>query len=408
MSKIRLTIKDKKPIKLKLETPIIKLTPPLENIIIIPSKEEQTFKSNDYYGYDEVKVKGVTSEIDDNIKAEYIKKDVSILGVVGNLETANTTEVRITPTSEEQTITPEEPYNGFDKVIVEAQSGVSPDEYFNTTVNSSNVSYFGSKNMVKKIPKLEIDPYLTNMGMMFFQMSEIESVPYMDTSKVTNMTNMFGSCFKLVNIPLYDTSNVTNMNGIFLECHKLKNPPAFNTSKVTNTGSMFATCIELEEIPFYDISKSTNTSAMFNNCRKLKTIPQLDMSQATTTYNLFNGCSALESLPKLDFSSTTNISGMFTNVTGTLTDVAGFDNLGKAYLTTRAENYSSYSLVMGECSALTLQSAINILDSLYDIASKGCKRQRVDFHTNVLTLLQNSPEGQQALANADAKGWNVI
>lgn len=408
MSKIRLTIKDKKPIKLKLETPIIELTPPLENIIITPSKEEQTFKSNDYYGYDEIKVNAVTSNIDENMKAENIKKDVEILGVTGILESVNVTEVRITPTSEEQTITPEEPYNGFDKVIVEAQSGVSPDEYFNTTVNSSNVSYFGSKNMVKKIPTLEIDPYLTNMGMMFFQMSEIESVPYMDTSKVTNMTNMFGSCYKLVNIPLYDTSNVTNMNGIFLECHKLKNPPALNTSKVTNTGSMFATCIELEEIPFYDISKSTNTSAMFNNCRKLKTIPQLDMSKATTTYNLFNGCSALESLPKLDFSSTTNISGMFTNVTGTLTDVAGFDNLGKAYLTTRAENYSSYSLIMGECSALTLQSAINILDSLYDIASKGCKRQRVDFHNNVLTLLQNSPEGQQALANADAKGWNVI
>ena len=68
---------------IKLDT--VKVYPELENLEVNPSKEEQIYKSQDYYGYDEVKVNKVTNSIDENIKPENIKKDVSILGVTGNV-----------------------------------------------------------------------------------------------------------------------------------------------------------------------------------------------------------------------------------------------------------------------------------------------------------------------------------
>ena len=65
---------------------IIEVKPNLKDIEITPSKEEQTFKSENYYGYDEVKVNGVTNEIDENITSENIKSGVFILGVEGELK----------------------------------------------------------------------------------------------------------------------------------------------------------------------------------------------------------------------------------------------------------------------------------------------------------------------------------
>ena len=138
---------------IKLDT--VKVYPELENIEITPSKEKQTFKSQDYYGYDEVKVAGITNEVDKNIKPENIRRDVSILGVIGSVEEINATEVSINPTEIEQVITPEEPYNGFSKVTVGAQSGIDPAEYFETIVTSSNRNNFGINTLIKKIPNLK-------------------------------------------------------------------------------------------------------------------------------------------------------------------------------------------------------------------------------------------------------------
>lgn len=107
--------------KVKIKAPKIstqfkaeRVYPGLEDLEVIPSGIEQNFKSSKY-GYDNVKVKAVASDtlditptlekqqhiglygtvnvkevnssIDENIKAENIKKGVSILGVEGNINT---------------------------------------------------------------------------------------------------------------------------------------------------------------------------------------------------------------------------------------------------------------------------------------------------------------------------------
>ena len=379
----------------------IKEYPELENIEITPSKEEQTFKS-DKYGYDEVKVNGVTNEIDTNIKPENIKEGIDILGVSGNVEEINTTEIRITPISEEQTITPEEPYNGFNKVIVEAQSGVNPEEFFDTTINSSNVSYFASRNMIKKLPKIELDSNLKSLSMAFMNLNKITSIPYMDTTNITNMNNMCNACSLLTNFPLLNTSNVTNMNGMFLECSSIKEVPLLDTSKVTNFGSFMSSCTSLESFPELNTSSATNTSYMFSGCSSLKTVPELNTLNVTNMSNMFATCPALESVGKLNCSKVTDIRSMFLNTHNNLTNLGGFENLGEAYLTTRAENYNYYTLDLSKCPNLTHESLMNVINNLYDIATKGCKPQTLTLGSTNLAKLTSDE-----IAIATNKGWNV-
>lgn len=62
-------------------------TPVTETVTITPQRQAARYlPSPDVDGYREVTVQGVTSDIDQNIKPENIKKDVEILGVTGTLE----------------------------------------------------------------------------------------------------------------------------------------------------------------------------------------------------------------------------------------------------------------------------------------------------------------------------------
>lgn len=86
MKEIEINLIDKEELNFSVDNTVVKVQPELENLEIEPSKEEQTFKSENYYGYDEVTVKGVTSDIDSNITPENIKKDIDILGVMGSFD----------------------------------------------------------------------------------------------------------------------------------------------------------------------------------------------------------------------------------------------------------------------------------------------------------------------------------
>jgi len=60
--------------------------PTLSPLNITPKTTSQSFKPEEGYAYEEVNVSAVNSSIDSNIKAENIKKDVTILGVTGIVE----------------------------------------------------------------------------------------------------------------------------------------------------------------------------------------------------------------------------------------------------------------------------------------------------------------------------------
>lgn len=176
----------------------------------------------------------------------------------------------------------------------------------------------------------------------------------------------------------------------------------------TNTAYMF------RDFPFDETmlpevifpSNEVNLYQMFLNASKLKEIPWLiNITAKPSMPDAFAYCSNLVKLNKINCEQVRDITSVF-DKTSNLTDFGGFENIGKAYLTTVSENYFYYKINMDYSSKLTEQSLINTLNGLYDIKTKGCKPQQLILgSTNLAKLV--SEEGQQALSNAQAKGWNV-
>ena len=433
MSKIRLTIKDKKPIKLKLETPIIELTPPLENIIITPSKEEQTFKSNDYYGYDEVKVAGITNDVDENITPENIKEGVNILGIDGTLKGLNATEITINPTNEEQVITPEEPYNAFNKVTVGAQSGIDPNLYFNNQVTSSYIYNFGANYAIKKLPPLIVDDNVTNFNYLFSSLynleeqpqgikeasSKVTSIDYMfqydrsikhislDCSNVVYASNAFNDCQALEVLELTDTSNLVDANNMLNNCRVLHTITGLNTPKVESFQNTFKGCRAIEEFDL-DCSSAKNMANAFQNCVSLKKVTLRNTSKVQNISYILGGATNLEEVGEIDASSVTNAQYLFQINKTKFTTFGGLKDYGKAFDPTKSANYSYYTLLLTTCPNLSYESLLNVVNKVYDIASLGANTQRINMGSALKAKLTATEEGLQAIANAEAKGWNII
>ncbi len=324
--------------------------------------------------------------------------------------------------------------DGYSQIDVNVTAETNWDEYYTNPLTSSgspsiasSISFGSITRSIKKIPStLNITSYIrlcegcynlvdvsflenkildANCSYMFNYCEKLQTIPQLDTSNVTNMTQMFYDCLSLESIPLLNTSKVTNMFSTFAYCKALQTIPQLDTSNVTIMSYLFQSCTNLQTIPLLNTSKVTNMSGMFSNCTNLTSVPQLDTSNATNMSSMFSNCTKLATLPKLNAQKVINLSGMFNNCTN-LTTFGGLENQGQAYLTTAAANNSSYTLIMNSCTKLTEESMINILNNLYDIATKGCKTQKIIFGSSNIAKIK-SEEGQTALANAQAKGYTI-
>lgn len=80
-------------------------------------------------------------------------------------------------------------------------------------------------------------------------LTDIEGIENLDTSKCTNMRGMFSACYGLVSLDLsnFNTINVTTMEGMFSACANLTslNLSSFNTSNVTDMYAMFSGCYKI-------------------------------------------------------------------------------------------------------------------------------------------------------------------
>lgn len=306
--------------------------------------------------------------------------------------------------------------NLFSAIDSIPSGGVDVSDYFKTPLVSgglANPTYMysytsGINASLLKVPSnISFSSY--DSGTAMFRgcknLVDCSSLVTANTSVLTSMHEMFQWCNSLKTIPLFDTSNVVDMANTFTACISLTSVPLFNTTKVTNMGSMFSGCSGLLEIPNFDTSNVTNMSYIISNCSQITTIPELNTSKVENIQGAFQNCSKLEMLPLLNCQSCTNIY-MIVNSANNITTLGGFQNLGQAYKTTQSANYSYYKLDLSASKKLTEQSLINVLNNLYDIATKGCKVQQVVLGATNLAKL-TSEEGQQALTNAQTKGWTV-
>ena len=404
-----------------------------ETVSITPSTSAQTITpSSGHNGITEVNVAAVTSSIDSNIQAGNIKKDVSILGVTGTLNEGITPTGELAITSngtynvtdyasanvnvpEKQlgtkTITSNGTYkatddnlDGYSKVTVET-SGVDINDYFRDTLTAGTYNYPGYITAIKKI-KSPLVISGSNASYMFAY-SKLDEIPVINTSSVTNMSQMFyNSKTTTLDLSSFDTSKVTNMASMFdSSAATTLDLSSFNTSNVTNMRRMFynskATTLDLSG---FDTSKVNDMYGMFDGCK----VTTLDLSNFNTSnvndmeYMFNNSKITTLDLSNFDTSKIKYISDIFsscwdlTNITGCL------QNLGQAYDTSKNANYSYYTLSLSNSNSLTRDSLMNIINGLYDIATKGVKTQSLVLGSTNLAKLT-----AEEIAIATNKGWSV-
>lgn len=318
--------------------------------------------------------------------------------------------------------------DGYSEVEV-ATSGVDINEYMSNTITNGTNNVGGWVNTILKLRSpLTIEG--SNASYMFnnYQLNEI---PQLDTSNVTNMSYMFYNCVNLVTIPSLKTNKVTKMDGMFLYCKSLVSiKPQFNTSNVTNMYQMFSNCQKLVTLDLsnFDFSSTTNlqemfylstrienlilpnlyTNApertargMFSRLEKIKELDLTTLNKIYSTMYMFDNCKALETLSAIDCSKNKECVGTF-NSCSSLKNFGGMINLGQAYPTTISANNSDYKLALQYSTLLTHESLLNVINNLYDIATKGVKPQQLILGPNNLAKLT-----EEEIKIATDKGWNV-
>ena len=164
----------------------------------------------------------------------------------------------------------------------------------------------------------------------------------------------------------------------------------------------FYSCSNLESLSFNcDFSKVTGVTYMFQYCNKLKSIPDMNLSSVTTfmgtnaSYAWLLYCNSLKSIGVIDCDSCTQV-GHLVPASTTLTDLAGFRNLGKASTISGADgNYFLY-----QTPNLTYESLTNVINMLYDRAANGLSTVTIKLHTNHMAMLNESD-----ILVATNKGW---
>ena len=185
-----------------------------------------------------------------------------------------------------------------------------------------------------------------------------------DTSNCTNMALMFGNLFSLKELEVnhFDTSKVTNMYNIFggLKSAEVLDLSNWNTDNVTNMSYMFNSCFKIITLNLsnFNMSKVTNISSIFYD-------------------SSFKGM-AVQNI------------------------IIRNHQLGKAYLSSQSENYSSYTLDVKSLPLLTHESLMNIINGLYDIKTAGVASQQLIIDSTNIAKLTS-----EEIAIATNKGWTV-
>ena len=339
-----------------------------------------------------------------NAKAS-IKTSIENKGVTvgdGTLDTyaskIDAIETGITPTGTID-ITENGTYDVTDKASANVNvSGGDTSEYFTETISAGTNSGDGAwLKTIKKLPIFTISG--TSANYMFAQYA-LEEIPSLDFSNVTTMKGMCYNASKIKTLVL-SIPEVTDITDICWSCENLTSVNLTDTSKVTTMYEAFAGCTNLNSISISDTSKVTTMYSAFSEITNTNfTIaPTLDTSNVTNVYQMFRKSSYIKTVPKYNFKKIINVGEIF-KFCSFLTTLGGFENLGQAYLTTQSANYSNYTLNLSASSNITHDSLMNVINNLYDIATKGCNAQKLILGSTNLAKLSDEEK-----VIATNKGW---
>lgn len=307
-----------------------------EDITVIPSLTSKTYtRSNDKF-INSVNVEAVSADVDPNIQPGNIRRNMSILGVVG------------TYAGEEQS-------------------------YFQPLTSSGSSSAPGILKALKSIPN---DLVITTGYYMFTNCKGLTAVPKLDYSQVTTSYAMFEGCSALVDLSgLSSLTNTTNITSMFKGCTSLTYIDASIFSKSTTWSHVFNGCSGLTTVNLGD-AHLPNFSLFhtFQDCSKLTEViyngPIIDVGQDSPSYGfaycsslvrldlswykatlkqpdyLFQGCKKLQFLDirNMEMTTITFSNGMFTSIPNDC-EIIVKDDSNRAWIKSKFANLTNIKTV---------------------------------------------------------------
>ncbi|QIL50862.1 BspA family leucine-rich repeat surface protein [Weissella coleopterorum] len=309
------------------KTVILSFSILLSTNILVPIAQADMKNSEDYQTRNSEMVPQ-KSELDNN-KNEKINLDVDSKltnnSISNTTNTSSSTSVNESSSVSDSVNMAEGTFGTSDWYITE--SGVlhiGQGTFNNTGYQSPWEKYSKSINKVIFDGKVSAASDISYLFYSFENVTSIDNLTYLDTSKVTNMRYMFHAMTNLQSLDLsnFNTLNVTDMFGMFDYCTNLTylDLSSFNTSNVKNMSSMFSQTKKLTQLDIstFNTSNVTNMNAMFS---ETKSLPKLDLSSFNTgnvsdMSNMFRGASGLTSLDLSNFDTkkVTIMSDMFSGV----------------------------------------------------------------------------------------------
>ena len=308
-----------------------------------------------------------------------------------NIVLANLQEKEVIPTKNIQNIVADYPFDGLSKVTVNP----IPDEYI--------------------IPSGEIEITANGIYNVTDKVSARVSVPVktLTTKTITangtyNATDDNADGYSQVTVETsgvdindYFTTTLSTdgqMNKTHWQAYFKKLPPV--TISGTSAEYLFYSYPLPEHPAISTNNQITNINGLFYYAQITKVKP-FDTSKCTTADSLFGYCYSLQKIPRLNFENIQRITSMCSSC-GSLEIVGGFENLGKAYDPTYGANVLFYGLDLSYSKKLTHESLMNVINNLYDIASKGVATQQLVLGSTNLAKLTT-----EEIQIATSRGWSV-
>lgn len=397
MIKPAISIKGKitTPIKIKGKTnlSVVIIEPELEDLEVIPSLEDQVFKS-EKDGYNEVTIKkietenlditpepqekrfdGVYKEVvirgDSDLKPENIKKGIKIFNIDGAFDAVDTRDA-----------------NAMASELLEDKTA-----YVNNLKIQGTIQTYSGENQG---------------GTEDFQTEEIEVAPSTESQN-------FEGLFNKVTIS-GDENLMPNNIRSGVEIFNVVGDFEGESVKITDASGLFYNKARLDILDdmLKMCGKIKAASNMFYSCEDTESLDltSLDMSECTTTSEMFNWCKGLKDLDMsgCDLGSVQSGSRMF-YLCNNLTNFKSFKNYGKGFPKNTSSGDINKTLSFTNSTKLTHESLIDLIDNgLYDLywtfaiahGANFTKWQKVTLSTTSYALLT-----EEEIARAKYKGWTI-